>query len=434
MTPVRIGIIGSGNVGSGTLEILASNATELSSKLGFQLVVTAVSSQNILSKSASSFPAGARITDRWTDVVHAQDVDIVCELIGGTTTALEVIEACLKAGKPVVTANKELMALQGSRLIDLATRNGTTIHMEASVAGGIPIHAVLREGIPADSIQAFFGILNGTSNYILTEIEAKSSAFDDVLAEAQRLGYAEADPTADVEGYDARSKLALLSQIAFGQHVNPREIYCEGIRRITPFDFQYAHTLGHTIRLICAARATPKGLALSVRPALIPKSTILASVLGAYNAIWVKGAAGQDTFYYGRGAGALPTGVAVVSDIMRAARDLKSGASLRVSSFSFQTLKSLPLASSDDFTSGYYLRFRVKDATGIIATLGKILADNGISIDAVLQLPSDDKANLPFVITVEPAREDAIRKALADMSALDFLVEAPLALPLEKGL
>ena len=434
MKPVRIGIIGSGNVGSGTLQILSSNASELQAKLGFPLIVTAVSSKNILTKNVSDFPAGALLTDRWTDVVHADNVDIVCELIGGTTTALEAIEAALKAGKPVVTANKELMALKGAELLDLATANGTTIHMEASVAGGIPIHAVLREGISADSIEAFFGILNGTSNYILTEIESKGTAFADVLAEAQRLGYAEADPTADIEGYDARSKLALLSQLAFGQHVNPTEIYCEGISRITPFDFEYAHTLGHTIRLICAARQTPSGLALSVRPTLIPKSTILASVLGAYNAIWIRGAAGQDTFYYGRGAGPLPTGVAVVSDIMRAARDLKSGASLRVSPFSFQKLKQASLASSDNFTSGYYLRFRVKDATGIIATLGKILADNGISIDAVLQLPSDDKTNLPFVITVEPAREADVRTALAAMRTLDFLVEEPLALPLEKGL
>ncbi|MBM3761339.1 MAG: homoserine dehydrogenase [Acidobacteria bacterium] len=433
MEPVRIGIIGSGNVGSGTLEILSRNAAELQSKLGFPLKVTAVSSRNILSKEVSNIPEGARVTDRWMDVVHAEDVDIVCELIGGTTTAVEVIEAVVKAGKPVVTANKELMALEGPRLLALATSHGATIHMEASVAGGIPIHAVLREGISADSIQAFFGILNGTSNYILTEIESKSSAFDDVLAEAQRLGYAEADPTADVEGYDARSKLALLAQIAFGQQVNPQAIFCEGIRRITPFDFQYAHTLGHTIRLVCAARSTDSGLALSVRPTLIPKSTILASVLGAYNAIWVRGAAGQDTLYYGRGAGPLPTGVAVVSDIMRAARDLKAGSPQRVSPFSFQQLQQGELAPSDEFSSGYYLRFRVKDSTGIIATLGKILAENGISIDAVLQLPSDDKANLPFVITVEPAREAAIRRALTAMKSLDFLVEEPLALPLEKG-
>lgn len=433
MKPVRIGIIGSGNVGSGTLEILANNASELHSKLGFPLIVTAVSSRNILSKDVSNIPASARVTDRWTDVVHADDVDIVCELIGGTTTAKEIIVAALNAGKPVVTANKELMALEGAALQALAISHGATIHMEASVAGGIPIHAVLREGISADSIQTFFGILNGTSNYILTEIESKSAAFDDVLAEAQRLGYAEADPTADVEGYDARSKLALLAQLAFGQHVNPRDIYCEGIRRITPFDFQYAHTLGHTIRLVCSARRTAAGLALAVRPTLIPTSTILASVLGAYNAIWVRGAAGQDTFYYGRGAGPLPTGVAVVSDIMRAARDLKTGSSLRVSPFSFLNLQDATLAPIDDFTSGYYLRFRVKDSTGIIATLGKILADNGISIDAVLQLPSDDKANLPFVITVEPAREAAIRQALHAMRALQFLVEEPLALPLEKG-
>ena len=432
MQPVRIGLIGAGNVGSGTLEILSRNAAELESKLGFPLAVTAVSSRNILTKNVSTIPAGARVTADWREVAAADDVDIVCELIGGTTTAREIIETALKAGKSVVTANKELMAQVGPEMQSLAAGHAN-IHMEASVAGGVPIHAVLREGIAGDSIVAFFGILNGTSNYILTEIEAKSSAFDDVLGEAQRLGYAEADPTADVEGYDARSKLALLAEIAFGQRVKPTDIYCEGIRRITPFDFQYAHTLGHTIRLVCAARRTGAGLALSVRPTLIPKSTILASVLGAYNAVWVRGAAGQDTFYYGRGAGALPTGVAVVSDIMRAARDLKSGAKARVSPFSFQRLLEAPLASSDDFVSGYYLRFRVKDATGIIATLGRILAENDISIDAVLQLPSDDKANLPFVITVEPAREADIRKALAAMTALDFLVEAPLAVPLEKG-
>lgn len=433
MTPVRIGIIGSGNVGSGTLEILTRNAAELESKLGFPLVVTAVSSQNIFAKDVSRFPAGARLTDRWTDVVHADDVDIVCELIGGTTTAKEIITAAVSAGKPVVTANKELLALEGPSLLALATAHGATIHMEASVAGGIPIHAVLREGISADSIQSFFGILNGTSNYILTEIESKGAAFADVLAEAQRLGYAEADPTADVEGFDARSKLSLLAQLAFGQRVNPTEIYCEGIRRITPLDFEYAHTLGHTIRLICAARRTDFGLALSVRPTLIPKSTILASVQGAYNAIWVRGFAGQDTFYYGRGAGPLPTGVAVVSDIMRAARDLKGGNHRRVSPFSYLHLEAARLAPTDDFTSGYYLRFRVKDATGIIATLGRILAEQQISIDAVLQLPSDDKSDLPFVITVEPAREAALRRAIAAMETLDFLVEAPLALPLEKG-
>ncbi len=434
MEPVRLGIVGTGNVGSGALQILSQNAAALAAKLGFPLVVSAVSSRNITSKNVSDFPAGARLTPDWNSVATAPDVDLVCELIGGTTVAKELIETALRAGKTVVTANKELMALEGPALYALARQHGASLHMEASVAGGIPIHAVLREGISADSIQAFFGILNGTSNYILTEIESKGSAFGDVLAEAQRLGYAEADPTADIEGYDARSKLALLAQMAFGQRIDPRSIFCEGISRITPFDFQYAHTLGHTIRLVCAARATPAGLALSVRPSLIPKSTILASVQGAYNAIWVRGFAGQDTFYYGRGAGPLPTGVAVVSDIMRAARDLRSGARERVSPFSFLNLAEPSLASSDDFTSGYYLRFRVKDATGIIATLGKILADNGISIDAVLQLPNEDKEALPFVITLEPARQASIRAALRAMESLDFLIESPLALPLEKGL
>jgi homoserine dehydrogenase len=433
-TPIGIGILGTGNVGSGALSILQSNAAQIASKLGFPLRVAAVSSRSILSKPAPHTPADALVTADWQALVNSPDVHIVCELIGGTTTARQAIEAALRLGKPVITANKELMAKAGSELSALAAAHNTTIHMEASVAGGIPIHAVLREGIGGDRIDAFFGILNGTSNYILTEIEAKGTPFADVLAAAQALGYAEADPTADIEGHDARSKLALLAQIAFGQQINAEAILCEGITRITPFDFQYAHNLGHTIRLVCAAKSTPTGLALSVRPSLIPQSTILASVSGAYNAIWVRGQNGQDTFYYGRGAGPLPTGVAVVSDIMRAARDLRANNLQRLYPFSFQSLAPAELSPAGDFQSGYYLRFRVKDTTGITATLCQILAQNNISIDAVLQLPGQDKANLPFVITVEPAREANIRAALAQMAPLDFLVEPPLALPLEHGL
>ncbi|GAB4409827.1 MAG: homoserine dehydrogenase [Bryobacter sp.] len=434
MQALRIGMVGAGNVGSGALEILRDHAPQLSAKLGFPLEVAAICRRNISGMDVSNIPGHPRLTTDWREVVAALDVDVVCELIGGTSTAREVIEAALAAGKPVITANKELMALAGPALVDLARTHATTLYMEASVAGGIPIHAVLREGIAADRVEAFYGILNGTSNYILTEIESNGAPFDQVLAEAQRLGYAEADPTADVEGYDARSKLALLAELAFGQAVDPQTIFCEGIRRISPLDFDYAHTLGHTIRLLCKAQLTERGLALSVRPSLLPQNTILASVRGAYNAIWVLGAAGQDTFYYGRGAGPLPTGVAVVSDLLRAARQLRSGGPVLVSPFSFQALTAPDLAPSDEFRSGYYLRFRVHDATGIIATLGQILAGHGISIDAVLQLPNEDKSNLPFVITVEPARQASLAAALEQMNSLPFLVEAPLALPLEKGL
>jgi homoserine dehydrogenase len=289
----------------------------------------------------------------------------------------------------------------------------------------------LREGISGDRVIAFYGILNGTSNYILTEIEKHGSEFEDVLAEAQRLGYAEADPSADVDGFDARSKLAILSALAFGEKITPSDIFAEGIRRISPVDFQYAHRLGHTIRLICAARQTPEGLLLSVRPALLPLSAILASVQGAYNAVWVRGIYGDDTFYYGRGAGSKPTGVAVVSDIMRVAREIRSGSPERVSPFAHDRLgeyKPIPIIQQK---RAWYLRFRVEDRPGIIAALAGILAEKRISLDAVLQLPCENKGDLPFVITVESTSERSIREAVREMSKLDFLVESPLALPME---
>jgi homoserine dehydrogenase len=256
----------------------------------------------------------------------------------------------------------------------------------------------------------------------------------EVLTEAQRLGYAEADPSADIDGYDARSKLAILAALAFGERITPSDIFVEGIRRISPMDFQYAHQLGHTIRLLCAARQTPEGLILSVRPALIPTSTILAGVRGAYNAVWVKGLYGEDTFYYGRGAGPRPTGVAVVSDLMRVARELRSGSPERVSPFAHERLGEYQPVSVTVQKRAYYLRFRVDDRPGIIASLAGILAAKQISLEAVLQLPSETKHDLPFVITVETTTEQSIRDAVQEMSQLDFLSEPPLALPMEPPL
>jgi homoserine dehydrogenase len=293
---------------------------------------------------------------------------------------------------------------------------------------------VLREGISGDRIEALLGILNGTSNYILTEMEKHGTALEAVLAEAQRLGYAEADPTNDIDGFDARSKLALLAALAFGEKITPSDIFTEGIRRISPIDFEYAHVLGHTIRLLCGARRTNEGLVLSVRPVLIPRATIIAGVQGSYNAVWVKGLYGQDTFYYGRGAGARPTGVAVVSDLMRVAREIRDGSPERVSPFAHTRLgvsKPISLARQK---RAYYLRFRVRDREGIIAALSGILANKHISLDAVLQLPHANKSDLPFVITLELAAEEAVRGALEEMSKLDFLLEPPLALPIEPPL
>lgn len=434
MQEVRVGIVGLGNVGMGALTILADNAEQIALKLGFPLRVTAVCSRSVAAKRLPESLGPVYKTPDWREVVSHPEVDIVAELVGGTTTAAEVIEGAIAHRKSVVTANKELMALCGAEIWARAIQAGINLAMEASVAGGIPIHAVLREGISGDRILALYGILNGTTNYILTEMEEHGGSFASVLAEAQRLGYAEADPSADVDGWDARSKLAILAALAFGEKITPSDIYTEGIRRIAPVDFQYAHRLGHTIRLVASAQQTPEGLILSVRPALIPQSAILAGVRGAYNAIWVKGRYGADTFYYGRGAGSLPTGVAVVSDLMRVAREIRSGSPERVSPFAHERLGEYQPIPITRQRRAWYLRFRVTDRPGIIAALAGILAEKRISLEAVLQLPCDNKADLPFVITAEPTTEAAMREAVQKIAQLDFLLEPPLALPMEPGL
>lgn len=430
---VAVGVVGLGNVGLGTLEILTGNAQSIEEKLGFPLQVRAVCSRNVQQKKLPPLGGSVVRTSEWRDVVCDPEIDIVLEAIGGMATAGHIIEEALRHRKSVVTANKELMALRGAELWALANQNGVNLAMEASVAGGIPIHTVLREGIAGDRVVELYGILNGTSNFILTEIEKSHAAFESVLSEAQQLGYAEADPSADIDGLDARSKLAILAALAFGEQLTPADIYTEGIRRIIPVDFQYAHQLQHTIRLLCLARQTGEGLLLSVRPSLIPQAAILAHVQGAYNAIWIRGAYGDDTFYYGRGAGSRPTGVAVVSDLMRVAREIRFGSPDRVSPFAHERLgeyKPLPAATQK---LPYYLRFRVEDKAGIIATLATILAKHEIGIDAVLQLPREDWRDLPFVVTTEPATEQSIRQAILDIRDADFLIEPPFAMPMERG-
>jgi homoserine dehydrogenase len=434
MQPVNIGIIGLGNVGMGTVTILSENAVQIAAKLGFPLSVRAVCSPRVAEKTLPGSLDTALKTTDWREVVEHPDVHIVAELVGGVTVAREIIESAIARGKSVVTANKELMALAGAELWDRAIAARINLAMEASVAGGIPIHAILREGISGDRINTLYGILNGTCNYILTEIEERGADFGHVLSEAQQAGYAEADPSADVDGFDARSKLAILSALAFGERIVPADIYTEGIRRIAPIDFEYAHQLKHTIRLVCIARQTPEGLLLSVRPTLIPQSTILASVRGAYNAIWVRGKYGADTFYYGRGAGPHPTGVAVVSDLMRVAREIRSGSPERVSPFAHARLGEYCPIPVTLHHSAYYLRFRVQDRPGIIAQLASALALENISIDAVLQLPSGDGHDLPFVIILEPTTEQSVRAAVARMSELNFLIEPPLVMPMEQAL
>lgn len=431
MQEVNVGIVGLGNVGSGTVSILTENAEQIALKLGFRLNIALACSRGV---DKLQLPAGIRTTTDWRQVIADPSIHVIAELVGGTGVARDIIDAAITAGKSVVTANKELMALNGSEIWDRAIQARINLAMEASVAGGIPIHAVLREGISGDRVVALAGILNGTSNFILTEMEKRGDSLETVLAEAQRLGFAEADPSADVDGFDARSKLAILAALAFGERITPTDIYVEGIRRVTPLDFEYAHQMKHTIRLICSAHQGHEGVILSVRPALIPQSTILAGVQGAYNAVWVKGLYGEDTFYYGRGAGPKPTGVAVVSDLMRVARELRSGSPERVSPFAHERLGEYKPVSVRLQRRSYYLRFRVEDRPGIIAELAGILAAKHIGLEAVLQQSCDTKHDLPFVITTEVTTEQAMCDAAEQMKGLNFLREPPLVLPMEEPL
>ena len=432
VSSIGIGIIGLGNVGGGALEIIADNGDQIAQKLGRPLEVRAICSRSLATnppKVADMFPAAKRTAD-WRAVVNDPDIHIVAELVGGTDVAAEIIASAAQNGKSVVTANKELMALRGAELWASAQSAGVGLAMEASVAGGIPILTAIREGIAGDRIQSLLGILNGTCNYILTEMERRGDSLETVLTEAQELGYAEADPTADVDGYDARSKLAILAGLAFGARIDPESIPTEGIRRIRDIDFRYAARLDHTVRLIAKAESAPEGLFLSVRPALLPRDTILAKVVGSYNSVWIKGAHGADTFYYGRGAGPTPTGVAVVSDIIGLAREL--GGTPR-SPFAYGQLQRQQLAPIRQETLPYYVRFRVRDRPGILAAISEILAESSISIDAVLQEPADDKADLPFVMTLDPTPGHRLETAMAKIRSLEFLVDPPLALPLESG-
>ena len=433
MAAVRVGIVGLGNVGGGTLRLLRDNADQIERKLGFPLEVSAVCSRGVLdapSPAVGLHPDAFRTRD-WRDLVTRPDVDVVAELVGGTGAAREIVEASIDAGKPVVTANKELLAAHGTAL--LSRRDDAKLWLEASVAGGIPVITALRDGIAGDGIDTLIGILNGTSNYILTEVDRTGAAFDDVLREAQELGYAEADPSADIDGYDARSKLAILAALAFGVQAAPSQIPVEGIRRILPIDFAYAGRLGHTIRSLATARRDPEGLRLAVRPALVRKDTILAGVTGSYNALWVHGQGG-DTFYYGKGAGPEPTGVAVVSDLMAAARALRSAGAQSAPALGYATLRPHEPVDGGSEVHQFYLRFRVRDRPGILASIATALAEQGVSIGAVLQEPHFDKEQLPFVTTLEPTTKRALDAALEAMRGLDFLVDEPLAMPLEPTL
>jgi homoserine dehydrogenase len=442
MRQVNLGIIGGGTVGGGVFQAIQRNGALMASRLGVSLQITRIAVRNAKKARAVKIPPGLLTTD-WHSVVADPAVNLVVELMGGTTTARQVVLAALKLGKPVVTANKALLSAHGEELFEAAQRHGTNLYYEASVAGGIPIIKVLREGLIGNRITRLFGIVNGTCNYILTRMKDEGADFAAVLADAQRLGYAETPPDLDVDGHDAAHKTGILASLAHGFWVNPKQIYTEGIRGITRQDIEFAGKLGYTIRLLgCVKTASgvrrrqpsadsrPSAIQVSVYPALVPNSHVLANVNGVFNAVYVRGDVVGDTLYYGRGAGQDATASAVLSDLADAALDLKCGTKNRIPPF-IPHERDGAVLPMDDVVSRYYVRLTVEDRPGVFARIAGILARADIGISSIIQPEGHDGATVPVILMIHDAPNAAMRKALAAVAKLSVVKSAPVMIRVE---
>ena len=420
MKPINVGLVGIGTVGGGTWTVLNRNAEEITRRAGRPIRITVVADKNL--DLARRITGGAcKLTDDAFAVVNDPEIDIVVELIGGYGVAKEVVLQSIANGKHVVTANKALLAVHGTEIFTAAQNKGVMVAFEAAVAGGIPIIKALREGLTANSIEWVAGIINGTTNFILSEMRDKGLSFADVLAEAQRLGYAEADPTFDIEGVDAAHKATLISAIAFGIPVQFDKAYVEGITKLEAADIKYAEQLGYRIKLLGIAKRRPEGVELRVHPTLVPAKRLIANVEGAMNAVLVKGDAVGATLYYGKGAGAEPTASAVIADIVDVTRLATADPEHRVPHLAFQpdAMSSLPILPMSEVETGYYLRLRVEDKPGVLADVTRILADQAISIDALLQRePAEGEGETDIIILTHVCMERQADGAIARIEAL----------------
>ena len=420
MKPVNIGILGLGTVGGGTVRVVTRNAGEITRRAGRDIQIRAASARD-LGRTRICATDGIRLTTDAFEIVNDPDIDIVVELIGGITPAKELVLAALDSGKHVVTANKALIALHGNEIFAKAREKGLMVAFESAVAGGIPIIKAIREGLAGNTVEWLAGIINGTCNFILTEMRDKGRDFADVLSEAQALGYAEADPTFDVEGIDAAHKLTILASIAFGIPLQFDKVYVEGITGITAMDVNYAEALGYRIKLLGIARRAANGIELRVHPTLIPERRLIANVDGVMNAVLVKGDAVGPTLYYGAGAGAEPTASSVVADIIDVVRTLTSDPENRVPHLAFQpcAIADMPILPISEVETAYYLRLSASDQPGVLADVTRILADLGISIEAILQKePPPGESQLPVILLTHKVREHDMNQAIARIEAL----------------
>ncbi len=433
MKPIHVGLLGLGTVGGGTLTVLRRNAEEITRRAGREIHVLRAAVRNI--DKAKALAGDLPVTTNPFDVVDDPDIDIVVELIGGLEPARELVMQAIANGKHVVTANKHLVAKYGNEIFAAAQARGVMVAFEAAVAGGIPIIKALREGLTANRIEWVAGIINGTSNFILTEMRDKGAAFEDVLKEAQRLGYAETDPTFDIEGIDAAHKLTILSAIAFGIPMQFDRAYTEGISKLTREDVKYAEELGYRIKLLGIARRTEAGIELRVHPTLIPERRLIANVDGAMNAILVKGDAVGPTLYYGAGAGAEPTASAVIADLVDVTRLHTADPHHRVPHLAFQPdqLSDTPILPMDEVRTAYYLRLRAFDRPGVLADITRILADSNISIDAMVQKePAEGEEQVSIILLTHITIEKNVNAAIAKIEALDTVAGQVMRIRLEE--
>jgi homoserine dehydrogenase len=432
MERIQIGLIGLGKIGTGMVKILQENAKILEERLGLSIVLKRIADLDIISDRGVKIEP-ALLTKEVSEVIEDPEVAIVVELIGGLEPARSFILQAIGRGKHIVTANKALLATHGAEIFKAAQEHGVDICFEGSVGGGIPIIRSLKEGLVANKIQAIFGILNGTSNYILTEMTNQGLKFQEALKKAQEFGYAEADPTLDIEGTDAAHKLSILLSLAYGTHVKMENIFTEGISQITPLDIEYAKELGYQIKLLAIAKSDTGQIEARVHPTLLPDDHLLSKVAGPFNAIFVKGDAVGPTLFYGAGAGMMPTGSAVVGDLVELCRNLRLKISQRVPPIGYQPKHIRPVAikSIHDITSTYYLRFTVVDRPGVLSRISGILGNFDISIVSVIQKGRRAEKAVPIFLLTHEAREINIQKALQEIDRLPIIVDKSVLLRME---
>jgi len=423
-TEIGVGLIGFGTVGTGVARVLIENAELIRRRVGVPIKLVRIADLDITRDRGLAIPPGVLTTDI-QQVLADPRVDIVIELMGGYDLAKRVILDAVQRGKHVVTANKALLAVHGEEIFAAASRQGVDLGFEASVGGGIPVIRALTEGLAANNIQSIYGIINGTSNYILSRMTSEGQRFDVVLEEAKQAGYAEADPTFDVAGIDSAHKLTIMVSLAYGTPVNFKEIYTEGITGLTPLDIAYAKEFGFTIKLLAIAKYSDGEIEARVHPTMVPSASQIAKVDGVYNAIQLVGDAVEDVVLYGRGAGSMPTGSAVASDVISIARDLLKDATGRVPPASFQPDQRRPLRMRpmEEITSLYYIRFMVLDRPGVLSQIAGVLGHHGISISSVLQQGRKEGQTVPVVIMTHMAKERDIQNALREINPMPYISE-----------